>query len=208
MNRREFLQCAAILASGATISQMGFTLNHEQHRFLLAAPNFLDRQVDYFSPGQRKIAAAMAETIIPRTETPGAIDAGVPRFIELMVAEWLNEEEKSIFDAGIRDMESAVPQKYGQPFDQLDPKQQLEILEDMESAVEDSPWYEVGNVMRPFVSDAPFICQVKELTIWGFFTSEIGSKEVLRDNPMPMRFLGDFPLQPDESSWTSRMPLE
>lgn len=202
MNRREFMQCIAILAAGA--SQVGHALTAEQQEFMLAAPNFIERDVNYLTTDQRKLIAAMAEAIIPRTETPGAIDAGVPRFIELMAAEWLNEEEKAIFEAGIGDMEERIPRDYGKPFYELGGQQQQEILQDMESAASDSDWYTFGNVQRDFISDAPFICQVKELTIWGFFTSETGSKEVLRHNPMPMRFDGDFPLSPDESSWTSR----
>lgn len=202
MNRREFMQCVAILASGASLSQIGFALSEKQEKFMRAAPDFMARTVDYFTSSQRELVTAMAEAIIPRTETPGAIDAGVPRFIEMMVAEWLNEQEKAIFAAGIQSMELDIPDKYGGTFQQLDSKQQLMILDDMESAARQSPWYQIGNVARDFISDAPFICQMKELTVWGFFTSEIGSKQVLRHNPMPMRFDGDIPLLPDESTWS------
>lgn len=142
---------------------------------------------------------------MPRTDTPGAVDAGVPNFIELMVANWFNEEERSIFTAGIADIESRIPQIYGKPFDQLSDDKQLEVMEILEDAAGDSPWYEFANVQRQFISDAPFICQVKELTIWGFFTSEMGSKQVLRHNPMPMNFDGHLPLDPDESSWAGGM---
>ena len=74
-------------------------------------------------------------------------------------------------------------------------------MEALEEAASDSAWYEFANTQRDFISDAPFICQIKELTVWGFFTSEIGEKQVLRYNPMPMRFDGDIPLGPDESTW-------
>lgn len=205
MNRREFLQCAAILVSGASASQLGFSLTEEQRVHLASAPAFNTRQVDYLSDAQRKIVAAMCEVIMPRTDTPGAVDAGVPNFIELMVANWFNEEERSIFTAGIADIESRIPQIYGKPFDQLSDDKQLEVMEILEDAAGDSPWYEFANVQRQFISDAPFICQVKELTIWGFFTSEMGSKQVLRHNPMPMNFDGHLPLDPDESSWAGGM---
>lgn len=204
MNRREFIQCIAILSSGVVTSQIGFTLTKEQRVFLATGPNYIDRKVDYLTPVQRKIIAAMAEKIIPGTETPGAIAAGVPRFIELMAADWFNEEEKAIFEAGIAEMESRIPTQYGKQFDELNAAQQLRILEKMESAASHSDWYKFGNVRRDFISDAPFICQVKELTIWGFFTSEVGCKQVLRYNPMPMKFDGDFPLAARDSSWVSQ----
>lgn len=203
MKRREFLQCAAILITGASASQLGFSLSEEQQAFLANAPNFNTTVVDYFTPQQRKIVAAMTEIIIPRTDTPGAIDAGVPRYIELMAANWLNAEESASFTAGLQDIETRIPMEYGSAFDQLDSAQQLEIMEALEDAASDSPWYEFGNVMREFISDAPFICQFKELTVWGFFTSEKGGSQVLRYNPMPMYFNGDVPLASGDSSWTT-----
>ena len=203
MNRREFLQCTAILITGASASELGFSLSLEQEGYLANAPNYNTTPVDYFTSAQRKIVAAMAEVVIPRTDTPGAIDAGVPGYIELMVANWLNDAEKLIFSQGLQDIETRIPQQYGHPFDQLSPSNQLEIMEDLEDAAADSPWYEFGNVMREFMSDAPFICQFKELTVWGFFTSQEGASQVLRYNPMPMHFDGDIPLAFDESSWSS-----
>ena len=203
MKRREFLQCAAIMVSGMSAAQLGFTLTEEQQAYLTTAPDYNKRSVDYFSPAQRAIVAAMAEVVIPRTDTPGAIDAGVPAFIELMVVNWLNDEEKSIFDAGLQDIEARIPAEYGMPFNKLGDQQQLQIMEDLEAAASDSSWYDFANVQRDFVSDAPFICQLKELTIWGFFTSEKGSKQVLRYDPMPMQFEGDIPLAPEDSSWAA-----
>lgn len=201
MNRREFLQCAAILVSGATASQLGLALTTEQSMYLAAAPNFNTRDVRYLNNAQRRIVAAMAEVVIPRTDTPGAIDAGVPRFIELLAAEWFNDEERAIFEAGLEDMETRIPAQYGASFDELSGQQQLEIMEALEEIASDSQWYEFANVLRDFISDAPFICQIKELTVWGFFSSEVGARQVLRYNPMPMRFDGDIPLGPDESTW-------
>lgn len=203
MNRREFLQCAAILITGASASQLGFSLSAEQQGFLANAPNFNTTAVDYFTPSQRKIVAAMTEIIIPRTDTPGAIDAGVPRYLELMAANWLNDGEKAIFNAGLKDMETRIPQEFGKPFDELGAAEQLQIMEALEDAASDASWYDFGNVQREYISDAPFICHFKELTIWGFFTSQEGGSQVLRFDPMPMHFDGNVPLAPQDSSWSS-----
>lgn len=205
MNRRELMQCVVVLAGCANSGSLRAALSDEQRQFLLDSPSYIDREIGYLSPDRRKIIAAMAETIIPRTDTPGAIDAGVPRYIELMAAQWLNDRERAIFEAGIADMETRIPREFGKPFHELAAEQQRAILEDMESAAGDSTWYELGNVARTFISDAPFICQVKELTVFGFFTSEVGSKEVLRYDPMPMHFDGDLPLGRDDSSWALMM---
>ena len=200
MNRRELLQCAAILVSGVSVSRLGFALSDEQWTYLANAPDYIARDPNYLTPPQREIIAVMAEIIIPETDTPGAIAAAVPRYIELMAADWLNTEEREIFVSGLAYMESAIPQEYGLPFVQLGPPRQLQILESMEDQASDSSWYDLGNVQRDFVSDAPFICQIKELTIWGFFTSEVGVTQVLQYDPMPMQFDGDTPLGPEDSS--------
>ena len=202
MNRREFLQCTAVLISGATAAQLGFALNGEQRSFLANAPDYSDQKLTYLTPEQRSTLAAMTEIIIPRTETPGAIDAGVARYIELMVQQWMNQQERQIFDEGLAQLMNSVQEKFGKPFEQLDSKIQLAIMEALEAEASDSGWYDMGNTMRDFVSDAPFICQVKELTIWGFFTGEVGGTQVLRFNPMPMTFESDIPLGPDDGSWS------
>jgi len=204
MNRREFLECATLLATGLTASKLGWALTAEQQTFLAAGPDFIDGEVDYFTPAQRQVVAALAETIIPRTDTPGAIDAGVPRYIELMVSRWMNAAERAIFDAGLAQLEADTVAVHGQSFAGLDMDARLRILERLEDEASDSSWYDLGNTRRDFVSDAPFICQAKELTVWGFFTSEVGGTEVLRFEPMPMRFDGEFPLAPTDSSWSGR----
>ena len=204
MNRREFLECAVIAVGGASASRLGWALTEEQQVYLASAPDYIERDVSYFSPAQRKVVATVAEAIIPRTETPGAIDAGVPRFIELMVADWLNDAERETFNEGLSGLMEQAQSENGVTFDQLEPFRQVRMLEKLESDAGDSSWYDQGNTRRDFVSDAPFICQVKELTVWGFFTSEVGGTQVLRHDPMPMRFDGNFPLHPDDSTWTYR----
>jgi len=201
VNRRQFLECAALLVSGTAIADFAHALDQEQLGFLASAPDYSDREVDYCSAAQRRIIAAIAQTIIPRTDTPGAIEAGVPHFIELMVADWFNDRERAIFNTGLEDIEIRIPKEHGKPFDELDGGQQLSIVQALEDAASASPWYQPGNVRRAFVSDAPFICQMKELTIWGFFTSQVGATQVLRYNVMPMRFDGRTARAPGESTW-------
>jgi hypothetical protein len=207
MNRRDFLQCAAVLVSGTAVGRRGFALSEKQQAYLAATPGYTALPLNYLTPEQRQIVAAMAEIVIPRTDTPGAIDAGVPAYLERMMADWLNEQEREVFALGLADMEERIPREFGRAFHELDTGEQLAIMEALEQAASDSPWYDSGNnVHSDYLSDAPFICQFKELTIWGFFTSEVGATQVLRHNPMPMYFNGDIPLAPDESTW-SGLPI-
>lgn len=169
-------------------------------------PQAASAEQDYaalFTAAQQKNIAAMAEVIIPRTETPGAVDAGVPSFIEQMVVQWLQADEREIFMTGLAGLESNSQQQHHRSFSQLTPSQQLTLMEALEEQASNSPWYEFANVQRQYIKDAPFICQLKELVIFGFYSSEVGANQVLRHDPMPMGFDGELILSDGDSSWST-----
>lgn len=147
------------------------------------------------------MVAAMAEHIIPRTETPGAIDAGTPVFIESMVADWFNEQERAFF---MRELQALDDSADG--FARLPEKQQLRLLENLESEAKDAPWYQLGNTMRVWDSQAPFICQFKELTVLGYMLSEIGSTQFLR-HPVMGSFNGNLPLERGDAAFSSDLSM-
>lgn len=203
MNRREFLQVAALLAAGATTTPRGWAMSGEQQAFLAAQPDYIDRNsTDFFSPLQRETISAMAEQVIPATDTPGALDAGVPRFIELMVADWFNEQERVSFMTGLDTFINSVAGEFAA----LPPGEQLALLEQAEDAASESDWYGMESTTRMWDGGAPFICQVKELTVLGFFLSDVGGTQVLRNNPMGS-FNGDKPLAKDDAAYNTTMPL-
>tara|TARA_R110002110_G_scaffold415561_2_gene650943 strand:+ start:167737 stop:168381 length:645 start_codon:yes stop_codon:yes gene_type:complete len=203
MNRREFLQVAALLTAGATTAPRGWAMSDEQQAFLAAQPDYIDRHTtDFFSPAQRATAAAIAEQIIPATDTPGALDAGVPRFVELMVADWFTDRERQNFMAGL----DAFGARTGGTFPALSAPEQLALLEQEEDAASESDWYKMGNTMRMWDDTAPFICQFKELTVLGFFLSDVGATQVLRNNPMGS-FKGDIPLGSKDAAYHTLIPM-
>jgi len=206
MKRREFLECAALLIGGVGLTQSGFSLSNEQKLYLASAPSYIERPVDFFSIAQRTLINSLTEIIIPKTDTPGANDAGVGKFIELMLADWLNEEERKVFMTGLESVSEMAKSSFDKSALDLSSEELLEILNSLEKHAENHPWYDLGNQDGAFVEGrpAPFICQLKELTIYGFFTSEVGSTQVLRYQPMPMKFDGDVPLQEGESTWAGR----
>lgn len=203
MNRRQFLQCAAVVVANASVVPASWAMNPEQQRFLAAQPSYIDRHpLTFFSSEQRAVVAAIAEQIIPKTDTPGAGEAGVPRFIELMVADWFNPEERRLFMDGLDDVQARSDGSFGG----LTAADQLALLEELERETDDSTWYEIGNVMRVWDDSAPFICQLKELAVLGFFLSEVGATQVLRLNSMGA-FNGDVPSSPSDPSYASLLPM-
>ena len=106
MKRRELLQCAALLAAGTTATPKLWALTPQQSKFIAAQPAYIDRKAaTYFTPAQRAAVRALVQQIIPATDTPGAIEAEVPRFIELMVADWFNSAERDVFMNGLIDID-------------------------------------------------------------------------------------------------------
>jgi len=198
MNRRDFLQCAALITVGASQAPKGWALNEEQNNFLAAQPPYVNRVArDFFTTVQRKQIAAMAELIIPRTDTPGAIDADVPAFIEGMVATWFNDQERKHFMQGLAGVNQGAS-----GFLDLKAAEQLDLLESLEREASDAAWYSFGNTLRVWDSDSPFICQLKELTILGFMLSETAAKSVLRPELMGA-FNGNVDLLPDDTVYTT-----
>jgi hypothetical protein len=203
MNRRDFLQCAALLAAGTAAAPPGWSLNDEQKAFLAAQADYIDREPpSLFDPRQRAAVIAAAEQVIPATDTPGATDAGAARFIELMVSDWFDPQERERFLAGLADLQQRADGDFGA----LDPAAQLAILEALEDEASDAPWYRFGNITRVWDSEAPFICQFKELTVLGFMLSEVGGTRFLRENPLGS-FDGERPLGEDDPAWAVETPL-
>ena len=94
----------------------------------------------------------------------------------------------------------------GQSFAVLSPSQQLEHLESLEELAAESSWYDIANTLRTWDYDAPFICQIKELTVLGYMLSEAGSTEFLSPNPMG-RFDGQVPIDDDTRAHAAQIPL-
>ncbi len=196
MNRRQFMQLSALVLAGGAVS--GPSLAVDQQQLFALGRSFIEQPVDLFSSAQRKLLQAAVETIIPRTDTPGALDASVDRFIELCVAQFMTEPERTVFIAGLDELVNAVDQQQSDL---------ITLLTELEEQHSDAVWYQLGNrVGNGFDSSAPFICQLKELTVVGFFMSEVGATQVLRHNPMPGQFDGETVLASDQPSWARNTP--
>jgi gluconate 2-dehydrogenase gamma chain len=143
----------------------------------------------YLSAAQFAIAAAVAERILPRTDTPGAGDVGVPAFIDLMFGAYLTPEENALLAAGLAEVEQLSTQQYRRGFTQLTPAQQDELLGGLARASESK--------------EKTFFHLIREVTVLGYFTSEPVGKNVLHYDPIPGRYEGCVPLsEVGNRAWT------
>jgi len=200
MNRRDLLGRLMLLTAGTAAAPIVRALAADA--MLHTAPS---RPI--FSAMQRRKVAILAELVIPRTDTPGAQDAGVPQFIEHMVAEWYTPGERRIFLDGLARLEASCQRQYGQAFNDCSAPQQAAALsiEDQASRGYRAP-ADSGTMSTPDVPPderSPFFVKLKSLTVWGYYTSELGATQELAYNPVPNRYDGDVDFKTLGRLWSS-----
>ena len=141
-----------------------------------------------FSAQDVALLDEVAETILPETKTPGAKAAHVGAFMALMVTDTYEDREQQIFRAGMRQLEQAA-------FMAAKPAERLALLERLDR--------EQKAYMDGKADDAPahYFRLMKELTLLGYFTSEIGCTQAQRYRERPGRFDACVPYTPGESAW-------
>lgn len=139
---------------------------------------------------------AIAEQIIPRTDTPGAIDAGVPGFIDRMLSGYYQDKERDIVRAGLAQV-AADAQLRGKPFAQLASEDQVALMKGYDQAQFDQTRRNVG------VANASphFFRMIKELTILGYGMSAEGATKLMRYEQNPGPFRGDVPYSQIGKVW-------
>lgn len=133
----------------------------------------------------------IGETILPNTDqSPGAKAAHVGTFIKTMVNDCYDLDETSIFINGLETITEKSEETYGKTFIDLTQEQKLELLTQFDDEARN---YRLSG--RPH-----FFGMLKELTLWGYFSSEPGATKALRYNPVPGRFEGCIPYN-GENAW-------
>lgn len=123
----------------------------------------------FFNTGQMALIATISELIIPTDDhSPGAIAAEVPAFIDLMISE-SPAETKKLWTDGLDAMDRMSREKFQVEFNKATSAQQTEIL----TAIS-------RNERTPQTLEERFFRAIKNLTIDGYYTSEIGIHKELQ----------------------------
>ena len=121
-----------------------------------------------FTPEQQATVSSLADAILPATVTPGALDVRVPEFVDHIVTEWATEPERQSLLAGLAEIDALARQAGGSGVSALAPAQRAELLRTLDG-------------QRNASSGAGYAwAQVKSLTVFGYFTSEIVQRDVLQ----------------------------
>jgi hypothetical protein len=175
MHRRELL---ALLGAGATASLLTPLSASERLELGRSLHRQLDRLPLALTAHERAIVARIADLVLPRTDTPGALDVGVPAFVDALMAGWYSDQERAEFQKGLADLDRRAGTS---GFLEATPAGQVELLESVDGR--SGP---AGSAEAAFTT-------LKALTIYGYFTSERVQKDVMKTAIIPGRFDGCVP---------------
>jgi hypothetical protein len=148
-----------------------------------------DGGTPYFTPAQFDLVATYADTLIPETDTPGALDAGVPRAIDAMMRDWASEATRKDFAAVLDALDAAARRAAGAGLAALSPERRKPVVAAFDAA-------------RVAAGDRPYV-RLKELTLITYYLSEPGATQELRYDPVPGVWDAEMPLGDDRRAWAT-----
>jgi len=174
-DRRELLRRLSLAGIGALTSPawaraLGSEKAHAHAAAVqaAAAPGWTPA---FLSADQDRLVTAVAEAIIPKTDTPGATAALVNRYIDAILAD-AEREQQGEFVRGLEWVDRRSQSMFGTDFVSATPEQRNALLAIVGSEDEHSDADDVGRV---------FFEDMKAKTIVGYYTSEVGINEELKD---------------------------
>jgi len=164
MNRRDLLKKGVYGLAGVSLSSTLIST-------LQSCTSIEKYSPHYFSKTEFSLLFNIVDFLIPKTETPGALEMKVPQFIDLIISETYNNESKNNFSNKLK-----------------------LLIEDFKSNNIDLSDY--NSMKSKFVNDfnnkthQEIYNQIRDLTVWGFKTSKEIALNVLNYNPIPGYQLG------------------
>ncbi len=209
IDRREALQRVALLLGSTISTPTLIALLEGCQPKTKTAEQTVTATKPSISDNQQKMIAEISEIIIPTTSTPGAKAAKVPEFIALMLVDCYTEDDQKSFIAGLDQLEDDAKKSYNNAFLACKPEEQVALLKKAESAAMATREKDrQAREKNPNAKDQPkatllFFPTMKELTLVGYFTSEIGATQALEYVPVPTRYEGCIDLKPGQKAWAT-----
>ncbi len=165
----------------------------------------LKYQPVFFTEEQAALISELSEIIIPKTDTPGAKETGVPAFIDGLIKEVYTTEAKENFLKGLTAFNEDAIKDFGDDFISCTGDQRIALVKkhhDAALAASNNDgsigWWRAGGK-----NQKPFIIEMKEWTLAGFFTSETGATQTLQYNQVPGVYRGCVPLGEVGKAWAT-----
>ncbi|HEY5461888.1 MAG TPA: gluconate 2-dehydrogenase subunit 3 family protein [Hanamia sp.] len=215
MNRRDAVQYISLLVGGTLIGSNVFLSGCKSATGV--SMTFTDADIALLNE--------IAETILPATKTPGAKAAKVGQFMTVMVNDCYEAPDQKIFHEGISKIDVASKDKNGKSFMESTPQQRHDLLVSLDAKVKDdnmkitkyinslTPDQRTQmKIQQDFTSSDPladkrrenpdyYFQMMKQLTLLGYFTSEIGCTQAMRYVERPGSYNGDLPYKKGDKAF-------
>ncbi|MEM7327720.1 MAG: gluconate 2-dehydrogenase subunit 3 family protein [Pseudomonadota bacterium] len=145
----------------------------------------------YFNASEMALIAAVAQTIIPMTETAGAVQAGVPVTLQNLATDWGNAEFQQYWRDGLTALGTALTSEGGDSFTSLSPSERETALSAYDAGVF------AGTTEDGFYRD------FKATVVQAYYMSEPGATEELAYEPVPGEWIGCVPLSDFPKTWAT-----
>lgn len=190
MDRKEAIKRTALIMGGAVFAPTAMGLLSGCR----ARPG-IDWEPAFFSATQARLVTALAGIILPADErSPGATELGVPAFIEEMIYKVHEEESRQRFLSGLEVFSSLASGQSESRFLELDPEEQFLVAEQHNTRMVE---WDDGKLPEELY----FFRTMKELTLAGYFTTEVGATQVLQHEAVPGAYDGCVPLEEIGKTW-------
>jgi archaellum component FlaD/FlaE len=198
MDRRELLKMIAVLTGGVVVGGEVF-LTGCKNADTTTGTAFTEQDVAFLDE--------VGETILPATNTPGAKEAKVGQFMTSIVNDCYEEADQKTFHDGMKQLNDACDKKFNTSFLKATPQQRHDLLVDLDKDAKEhqkkrGEFMEEQNKKGKEASEKGdktfkkeempnhYFSLMKQLTLWGYFTSKEGMTKALRYNPVPGRYEG------------------
>lgn len=190
MNRRDALSAVALLMGGTIVGANLFLTGCKSED--KKTPTGADLK---FSASDLSFLDEVAETIIPETDTPGAKAAKVGAFMEVMVRDCYSFADQEVFVNGITTLQKACQEKFGKDFMDLKQEEKTTFLTALDQEQKDHQKNKKGDEPKHYFR------MMKELTLLGYFTSEVGATKALRYIETPGKYDGNYPYKKGDKAF-------
>lgn len=177
MDRRAALRLLAASAAAGAIPSDLTAFGRTLHSRLRGPTRVLD-------PHQNATVVALTDMILPATDTPGAKDAQVTEFIDLLLAEWTEPDERQQFLTGLAAVDTRSREMFGKNFVDGTPRDQAALLTVLDD--ETAQWNSRRGATR---GPEPFYRRLKWVTLFGYFTSQVGAEQEAHFAIIPARYV-------------------
>jgi hypothetical protein len=190
MDRRELLKMVAAATGGIVIGGEFFLAGCKNPGAEVGVSNtFTESDIAFLDE--------VAETIFPKTTTPGAKDAKVGQFMTVMVNDCYEKKDQDAFHAGMKTLNEACKKMHGHDFMSAPPEHRKELLVALDK--------ERGDYQKTKKKEDPnhYFQYFKQMTIMGYFTSKEGRTGATRYEPVPGKYIGDLDYKKGDKIFTS-----